>query len=1106
MRITAIAVAMFLALIGGVPAAGSGPSIDPLARNFLTPPDSARPWAYWVWLNGNVTKEGITRDLEEMRRQGMSGVLVFQAGDANTPAGAQFFSPQWNELFQDTLREAARLGMVVSIDLCDGWDSGGPWITQDQANKKLVYSELQVDGAKKLDRLLPLPPVVDDYYHDVAVLAVPEKATRLVTPAMVTASSTLEGYVGEWNFYPQDAVDGDPGTYGSSAKVSLGPSDPTWLAFDYADSLPASGIYVQPGPDSGPRECELQSSPDGRTFTSVSRFILEKGKSKRVEFATVRSKHFRLLMTSAYGAPVQVAEAVLLRQGDEPVLRRGIKWWWFKSGNRSFWDYPRQGPAALDEQYPQDGAEDCASKEVVDLTSSLDAEGRLKWDTPPGRWTVLRFGYTLEGQRIRGTSRNTQGGYEADMLDRAGIESHFEHLAVPILAEAKASGTDVLKYLHIDSYELGADVRGQQPTWSRNFREEFKNRRGYDLLPYLPALARRIVDSREVTNRFLFDIRWTIGDLMAERFWIPYGELAHQHGMGIQSETGYGTYPYPHIDGLRCAGNNDLPMGEFWFGTDIMSQFNHWGNVIRTVSTAAHVYGRPVVQAESFTAWTHWQEYPQSLKPVGDEAFLDGLNRMVFHQYTAQPLLDMKPGWQYGAGTHVDRNITWWEEARGFFQYIGRCSYLLQAGYFDADALYFYGEGTTKFLPSRQYLRPTLPPGYNFDAIDSELLLDGLRIDQGRWTLPSGMSYRVLVLPEDGVMSTAVLRRIRELVEEGGVVAGHKPQRPPGLQGYPHADADLKAQADEMWGNIDGGRVKVRSLGKGRIYSVTSLGEVFAPQQIPPDFAYQSSVNSAELGFVHRTADDAEVYFISNRKDREEQAECTFRVAGKRPELWDPVTGQSRPALAFRQADGRTSVPLVFAPYGSLFVIFRQPISMDGQGQGSGNFPVFSGGEQLQGPWAVSFDPQWGGPASAEFAKLISWTARSEDGIKYYSGTATYRKLFDLPAALRGPHAKVALDLGEVKYVAQVRLNGKDLGPLWTKPFRVDITDAVKPSGNVLEIDVANLWPNRIIGDSRLPPARRYTRTNIVYHEDTALWESGLLGPVKLELIEEGGR
>jgi hypothetical protein len=512
-----------------------------------------------------------------------------------------------------------------------------------------------------------------------------------------------------------------------------------------------------------------------------------------------------------------------------------------------------------------------------------------------------------------------------------------------------------------------------------------------------------------------------------------------------------------------------------------------------------------VIMAESFTTWTHWQEYPESLKPAGDEAFLDGLNRMAFHQYTAQPMVDMKPGWQYGAGTHFDRNITWWEEARGYFDYLSRCQYLLQQGQFQADALYFYGEGVSKFVPSHEFLHPTLPKGYDFDAINAELVMTGLSVKDGRWTLPSGMSYRVLVLPQDGVMSPAVLKRIRGLVAEGGIIAGPKPSRTPGLTDYPHSYAELKAMANEMWGTLDGAKLKQRSLGKGKIYSVTSLGEIFANEKISPDFFNHGAASGVELGYIHRSTNDAEIYFISNRKDQAEKAECTFRVAGKRPEFWNPVTGESQRARSFTQAGGLTTIPLEFDPYGSMFVIFREPIAAEVQGKGSVNFPVYTGAGEITGPWEVRFDPKWGGPESTTFEKLQSWTTRPEEGIKYYSGTATYRKTFDLPSTLQGVQ-RIALDLGGVKYVAEVRLNGKDLGPVWTKPFRVDITDAVKPSGNVLEIDVANLWPNRIIGDSILPPERRFTHTNIVYTQDTPLGESGLLGPVKLELVEENDK
>jgi hypothetical protein len=1086
--------------------AGSGDALaDDLAVNFQSPPDSAKPWAYWWWLNGNVRKEGITKDLEEMKRQGINGVLIFQAGGGETPPGVLFLSPQWHELFRFALAEARRLGMAVSVNLCDGWDSGGPWITPDLANKKLVYSEFQVDGAGKISDLLPRPEVVDDYYHDVAVVAIGEKAGRPITPAKVTASSTLEGYVGEWNFPPQAVVDADPEVYWSAEKVASTPSLPQWLAFEYHQTLAATGLYVSPGPGSGPRECVLESSPDGKTFLPILSFSLEKGEAKRVDFPVVRATSFRLSILSAYGTPVEVGKAVLLRKGDELHLRPGIKWWMFKSANRSFWDYPRQGPAALAEEYQDDVAPDCRSNEVIDLTSSMQADGRMAWDVPPGRWTILRFGYTLEGQTIRAASSGGDRGYEANMLDRAAIETQFKNIAEPILVDAAAVAPGTLKTFHIDSYELGANVRGQQPTWSRNFREEFKARRGYDLLSHLPALAGRIVDSREDTDGFLFDFRWTVGDLMAEQFWIPFGELAHQHGVSVQGETGYGTYPYPHIDGLRCAGSMDIPMGEFWFGTDIMSQFNPWGNVIRSVASAAHIYGRPIVQAESFTAWTHWKEYPAALKPVGDEAFINGLNRMVFHQYTHQPLLDMKPGWQYGAGTHFDRNITWWEQARAFFAYLARCQYLLQQGRFVADALYFYGEGTTRFVPSKEYLRPALPQGYNFDAINAEQL-QRLSIVDGRLALPCGMSYRALVLPEDAVLSPQALRKIRELVTDGGLVVGPRPQKPPGLKGYPLAASEVRTLAQEIWANCDGVNVKENAFGKGQVYWGEPLGNVLIKRGIVPDFEYRAGEGAVSLDFLHRSANGAEFYFVTNRQDHPAQAECVFRVAGKLPELWDPVSGKGRPAAAFKQVGGRISLPLDLPPYGSLFVVFRQAIGPDVNGTASTNFPVYSDTLKLDGPWTVRFDPQWGGPAKAEFADLTSWTMRPEAGIQYYSGTATYQKSFDLPASLRGTPARLALDLGEVRYVAQVRLNGRDLGPLWTEPFRVEITPVVKPAGNVLEIDVVNLWCNRVMGDALLPPDQRFTRTNITYRKDEPLMESGLLGPVKLQLIVDPGR
>jgi hypothetical protein len=1249
---------------------------EDLSRGFVSPPDAAKPWAYWWWLNGNVSRQGITRDLEEMKRQGIQGVLIFNAGGAAGPCpqGPPFMSPQWRELFRHALRELDRLGMEASMNLCDGWDAGGPWISASEANKKLVYSEISLDGPGKVSRALPAPPAVDGFHRDVAVVALRESPSRPVAPALVTASSSWSGYCDEWNWPPEDATDGDPETsWRPHQSRPSSPETPAWLQWEYHEPLPASKLCLTATSAGAQPRCELQASDDGRQFRSVARFELESGRSQDVGFPETRARFFRLALAEAgstselegcwwiwypegnpaasaapgavyfrkeillaegkelrsavlkvtadnsfilqvngqaasegvagtadfrsvktidvrsylkpgrnllavaasnasdqpnpagliaklevkfadggqmsfgtdetwqasrdggaaagqaagagdgrgwlpamkaapygggpwgrVGAPaadLQVAEAWLLRKGDEPPRRRGIKWWAFKSGNRSFWDWPRQGPAVLlDEYADDDGARDCRGDEVLDLTARMDAAGRLDWEAPAGRWTVLRFGYTLEGQRTRcGT---TVVGYESDMLDARGIERHFQSTAEPLLADAAAVSARSLEYLHIDSYELGADVRGQQPTWSEAFRREFKARRGYDLLPYLPAMARRIVDGRERTGRFFWDFRRTIGDLMAERFFRRFGELAHARGMKVHCETGYGTYPYPHIDGLQCAGSSDIPMGEFWHGTDIMSQFNHFGNVIRSVASAAHVYGKSVVQAEAFTSWNHWLESPFSLKSVGDEAFCDGLNRMVFHQYTHQPELEMKPGWQYGAGTHFDRNITWWEQSRAFFQYLARCQHLLQQGMFVADVAYVHGEGTTIFVPSKEHRRPELPAGYDCDSVNAEVLSNRLSVKDGRLCLPDGMSYRLLVLPEARVLSPGILRKVKDLIQAGACVTGPRPVRAPGLSGYPRCDEELRELADDLWGKSPAAAGD-RRIGAGRLSWGKALSEVLASMGVPPDAELERVGAPAALRFIHRSIGGADAYFVSNRSNESLAVEATFRVAGRRPELWDPVTGEIRELPEWREEGGRVTVPLELAPSQSFFVVFRQKRPGGGTQPPAGerNFPEICEVAELGGPWDVSYDPRWGGPEKAVFEKLEDWSKRPEEGIRHYSGTATYRKAFDLPARAGAPASRgerLYLDLGVVKEVAQVRLNGKDLGVVWCAPWRADITAAVKPSGNQLEIDVVNLWPNRLIGDGGLPPEKRLGKTNVGFSAASPLLPSGLLGPVTI--------
>jgi hypothetical protein len=545
-------------------------------------------------------------------------------------------------------------------------------------------------------------------------------------------------------------------------------------------------------------------------------------------------------------------------------------------------------------------------------------------------------------------------------------------------------------------------------------------------------------------------------------------------------------------------------MGEFW-----QSQHWHEGTNQNTngkqTATAAHVYGKRWVMAEAFTSiGPHWEEGPAELKPTADIALCEGINRFVHHTATSTRPEDGQPGYEYFAGTHFNPNITWWEQAGAWTAYMARCQWLLSRGLFAADVLYYNGDGAPNLVEPK-HLDPSLGAGYDYDVCNSEVLLSRLSVKDGRIVLPDGMNYRILVLPDRRSMPVEMLQKVKELVEAGATVAGPRPVQAPGLKDYPQCDEQVRKLAGELWGECDGKTVKQRQVGAGRIIWGQPLREVLAEKNVPPDFEFAGKDDKSFLDFIHRCDGEAEIYFVANRLDRDEAVRCTFRVGGRQPELWDPVSGTMHEAAAFTQSDGRTTVPLDFAPYGSIFVVFRKPIPQDRQGTSPGNSPRLSESVELGGAWTVKFAPERGGPESIRFEELYDWSKAELDGIKYYSGTAVYESgKFALPASLiHNPPTPVYLDLGEVKNVASVRLNGKDLGVLWTRPYRVEITSAVQPADNRLEITVTNLWPNRLIGDSALPPEKRFTRTHVTkFTKDTPLLPSGLLGPVQVMAVQ----
>ncbi len=770
------------------------------------------------------------------------------------------------------------------------------------------------------------------------------------------------------------------------------------------------------------------------------------------------------------------------------------------------------------------------------MTDRLNGDGRFDWDVPAGDWTILRTGYTLTGSRWdpypKGDTFAEGAGYQIDYLNPASLDDHFRHLGQTVLDEAAKAGGR-LDYLWSDSWECG------KLTWTQDFPAQFLRFRGYDLKPYLPALAGRTVVDDEVTARFKEDFDRTVEDGLAENFYGHFAELCHERGVRMGSEAA-GPGNLPPMDSLKNEGRCDLPAGEFWVNGhfDFPGGYNsnpYMRLNLKQTASAAHVYGKPQAMAESFTQQerdrTHWSLSPADLKPYVDTAFGEGINAIMLHQATCQPPSDGKPGYEFCAGQHWNANSTWWEQSPAFFTYLARCQYMLQQGTFVGDVCYYLGDRPPVIAPPKTE-NPGLGPGFDFDYANTEVLLTRMSVENGRIVLPDGLSYRLLVLqnctslsPETSKMigdalslsvspvpsrsmPLAAVRKIRDLVRAGATVVGPKPEKASGLKDYPRVDDELRAIADEVWGDCDGRARTEHRYGQGRVIWGRTPREVLAADGVQPDFE-AFGISAPGLDFIHRTSPQADIYFISNRNGYPLSADCAFRVAGKEPEIWDPVSGEIRAAAAFRPDGGRTIVPLDFAPMQSLFVVFRKPIIADAAGTAPGNFPRLVSVQEITGGWKVAFDPRWGGPVSAEFPELISWTRRPEDGIKYYSGKATYRKTFDLdPSAAVPPRKRVFLDLGAVKAVAEVRLNGRSLGVLWTAPWRVDITDAIRPAGNVLEIDVINLWANRVIGDLNLPKDKRVTVTHDAFRFDmitktTSLLDSGLLGPVSI--LREAG-
>jgi len=1098
---------------------GSNPVLE---DEFRDPPASARPHVWWHWMNGNVSKEGIAEDLAWMQRIGIGGVQNFDVS-LDTPQIVQnrviYMTPAWKEAFRFAAHEANRLGLEMAIASSPGWsETGGPWVAPQDGIKKLVWSEQELAGGRRFVGKLPSPPAVvgpygtipysdplekaderetpTQFYADIAVFAVPITSPRLPMPTSVsgTDGKTLDGTA---------LGDGDLETGIDLVSVA---DKPPMLEFTYAEPQTVrSARLFMPGAatafSDGAYEPKLEASDDRNTWREVASFSLATVPTT-IGFAPVRARFFRVrfdpankvvsagfapqvpgvdfggmlkslgdLSGSLFGKPKRITELSL--SSEDRVDRFETK-----AGFQVSRDY-----FAL----PMDIAgEGIAPGRVIDLTSRMASDGTLNWRPPAGRWRVVRMGYSLTGKTNHPAPREATG-LEVDKLDGSAVRRYLEHYigTYKDAAGADMVGKQGVQALVTDSIEVGGF------NWTPQMIEKFKRLRGYDPVPWLPTLTGIIVGSRDQSDRFLFDFRRTLADLIASEHYGVVAQVAHENGLKVYGEALESGRPSLGDD-MAMRRNADIPMAALWTYPAHVGPNPSYVADVKGAASVAHIYGQNLVAAESMTAvFSPWGFSPADLKRVIDLEFVTGVNRPIVHTSVHVPTEDKKPGLSLAVfGQYFNRNETWAEMAKPWVDYMARNALMLQQGRNVADIAYFYGEEAPLTGLYRTALVADAPQSVAYDFLNFDALNGALENDGTELVTPGGARYRAIYLGgSSSRMTLPALRKLAALVEGGATLIGKKPIGNPSLSGD---HGEFMALIGRLWpvGTNGSGATQV---GKGRVIVAESAEEGLVAAGISPDFHYTGGLAGSDIPFVHRKLDDGESYFIVNRKNREETIEARFRVTGKTPELWYAESGTIEP-VSYRIENEETVVPLTLASEESVHVVFRKPAMAPALTVKPAQLIELA---SVDGPWAVAFQQGRGAPATLTLPTLAPLNENSDSGVKYFSGIATYSRQLVIPSEWKGGEA-LWLDLGEVREIAEVIVNGRSAGYAWHAPYRVDIGRFVKPGRNELEVRVANLWANRMIGDKQpgaIPVTWAATAT---YMRNAPLRRSGLIGPVKL--------
>lgn len=1128
---------------------------EDLHSGFMQPPMEARPQIWWHWVNGNISKSGITKDLEAMQHKGIGGVAIFNVAGDYPQGNVIFGTPTWNEMFNFAVSEANRLGLSLGLMNCDGWGtSGGPSITPELAMKKITFSEKIVKGGLSFSDTLSTPISNHNYYKDIAVFACPTSENRWKirqTNVQINSSATIKN--------SDKLIDNNFTDYCQINAIEN--IDNHYLQFHFDKPFSTASLVLFSVFRYNPTHIEIQYSNNGVDYHSLKATECPSYLTE-IQFPEISARYFRVYFKSVqyymakYSNELRLIECAFLQKGEKTAGLPLINQWELKSG--LWFNYDNRFVKSEISKAPNI----FFKKKWINLTSNIDASGVLKWKIPAGNWKITRIGYTLTGaENVPAT--NEGRGLECDKLDKNGIRTQFNAHVSKMASKNKLFIGNGLNFALIDSYEAGPQ------NWTQQLPAEFKKRRGYSIVPWLPVLAGETVNSVQESERFLWDYRRTLADLMGENYYGEMQKLCVGEDLKFHAEAANpeGT---PVCDPLFFSSKTDVPMCEFWTSPvpalDLDFKINNGPDgSFKDVISAAHIYNKPIVAVESFSSFVgNWQHHPAMLKAQGDLALCRGVNRIVFHSYTHQPD-ETVPGWQLNPwGIALNRKQTWWKMSSAWFEYLGRCQHLLQKGIYIADALVLTPEGTSSTLRNAygNNVFSLLPKGYNYDACNTDVL-SRAKVVNAKIVLDNGNHYALLVLPDNNEMTVKSIRIMEKLIANGAVIYGAKPTSTPGLLKYKANDKKLKAYSEKIWGSTYGYSVNGKAYGKGKVFFGTSLNQVIEKIDLKPDFSYTSSSKFADIQFIHKQIGEKDIYFVSNQSRHPVELLCKFRVTGKAPEIWNPENGTTQSVGVYLCSDYETIMPLRLENSGSTFVEFSQnaqnPIVSVSR-NGVSLFPVFAedsifsqtqtynivqdsikqwkifksgkydyimadGSKHMlnvpvipeqfiiTGKWMVAFEKGRSAPEIVEFDSLIALNKHANPHIKYFSGVATYTKEINLPKSFFDKDIVHFLQLEEINNIASVKINGVEMGVVWLKPYAVNVSQVLKPGINKIEIKVANSWANRIIGDLQLSENERTTWSNTLlnfsgwgnqkklYTANSALVNSGLVGQVLIKSV-----